>query len=108
VRVKLPGREAGHSPPSSAEVKNAWSYTSTPQYVFMAWCLVKHRDNFTFTFTVKTKIMEFQGKDSVVKFIFTAKLLNMFTALNVLVIMSHTKMKNASARKFKITGEERE
>jgi hypothetical protein len=20
-----------------------------PQYVFMAWCLVKHRDNFTFT-----------------------------------------------------------
>jgi hypothetical protein len=37
-------------PPASAEV-NAWSYTSTPQYVFMAWCLVKHRDNFTFTFT---------------------------------------------------------
>jgi hypothetical protein len=30
--------------------ENAWSYTSTPQYVFMAWCLVKHRDNFTFTF----------------------------------------------------------
>jgi hypothetical protein len=22
-----------------------------PQYAFMAWCLVKHRDNFTFTFT---------------------------------------------------------
>jgi hypothetical protein len=47
--VKRPRREADHSPPSSAEVKNAWSYTSTPQYVFMAWCLVKHRDNFTFT-----------------------------------------------------------
>jgi hypothetical protein len=30
LRVKRPGREAGHSPPSSAEVKNAWSYTSTP------------------------------------------------------------------------------
>jgi hypothetical protein len=45
---KRPGREADHSPPSSAEVKNAWSYTSTPQYVFMAWCLVKHRDIFTF------------------------------------------------------------
>jgi hypothetical protein len=27
--------------------KNEWSYTSTPQYAFMAWCLVKHRDNFT-------------------------------------------------------------
>jgi hypothetical protein len=49
--VKRPGREADHSSPSSAEIKNAWSYISTPQYVFMAWCLVKHRDNFTFTFT---------------------------------------------------------
>jgi hypothetical protein len=28
--VKRPRREADHSPPSSAEVKNAWSYTSTP------------------------------------------------------------------------------
>jgi hypothetical protein len=28
--VKRPGREADHSPPSSAKVKNAWSYTSTP------------------------------------------------------------------------------
>jgi hypothetical protein len=27
--VKLPGREADLSLPSSAEVKNAWSYTST-------------------------------------------------------------------------------
>jgi hypothetical protein len=33
--------EADHSPPCSAEVKNAWSYTSTPQYVFMAWCLAQ-------------------------------------------------------------------
>jgi hypothetical protein len=48
--VKQPGREADNSPPSSAEVKNAWKYTSTPQYVFMAWCFVKHRDNFAFTF----------------------------------------------------------
>jgi hypothetical protein len=42
--VKRPGREVDHSPPYSAEVKNAWKYTSIPQYVFMAWCLVKHRD----------------------------------------------------------------
>jgi hypothetical protein len=27
--VKRPGREADHSPPSTAEFKNAWSYTST-------------------------------------------------------------------------------
>jgi hypothetical protein len=46
--VKRLEREADRSPPSSAEVKNAWSYTSTTQYVFKAWCLVKHRDNFTF------------------------------------------------------------
>jgi hypothetical protein len=46
--VERPGREADHSPPSSADVKNAWSYTFILQYVFMAWCLVKHRDNFTF------------------------------------------------------------
>jgi hypothetical protein len=28
-------------PLSSAEVKNAWSYTATPPYVFMAWYLIK-------------------------------------------------------------------
>jgi hypothetical protein len=39
--VKRPGRETDHSPPSSAEIKNAWSYTSTLQYAFMTWCLVK-------------------------------------------------------------------
>jgi hypothetical protein len=27
--IKRPGREAEHSPPPSAEVKNAWSYTSS-------------------------------------------------------------------------------
>jgi hypothetical protein len=35
--VKRPGREADHSPPSSAEVKNARSYTSIPPKAFMAW-----------------------------------------------------------------------
>jgi hypothetical protein len=39
--VKRPGREADHSPPSSAEVKNAYRYTFTPQYAFMAWCSFK-------------------------------------------------------------------
>jgi hypothetical protein len=41
--VKRPGREANHLPPCSAEVKNVWSYASTPPYVFMAWCLVKYK-----------------------------------------------------------------
>jgi hypothetical protein len=49
LEVRRPGREADHSPPFSAEVKNAWSYAFTPQYVFMAWCLVKHGDNVILT-----------------------------------------------------------
>jgi len=32
--VKRPRRETDHSPPF--EVKNEWSYASTPPYVFMA------------------------------------------------------------------------
>jgi hypothetical protein len=38
--VKRPGREADHSFPSSAKVKNMWSYTSPPQYASMSWCSV--------------------------------------------------------------------
>jgi hypothetical protein len=33
--VKRPGRESDHSPPTSAEVKKTWVYTSTPPYLFM-------------------------------------------------------------------------
>jgi len=43
----FPGHEANLSPLSSEEFKNAWSYIFTPPYVFKAWYLVKHRDNFT-------------------------------------------------------------
>jgi len=41
LEVKRSVSEVDHSPASSAEVKNAWSYTSIPQYVYMVWCLVK-------------------------------------------------------------------
>jgi hypothetical protein len=41
LAVKRPGREADHSPPSSAEVKYACSFTPIPQYAFVAWCSVK-------------------------------------------------------------------
>jgi hypothetical protein len=34
--IKQQGCEAEHSPPTSAEVKKTWTYTSTPPYVFMA------------------------------------------------------------------------
>jgi hypothetical protein len=34
--VKRAGRERNHSPPTSVEVKNKWTYTSTPSCFFMA------------------------------------------------------------------------
>jgi hypothetical protein len=43
--VKRLGYKADHSPPSGAEV-NIWSCTSTSPNTFMAWFLVKPRDNF--------------------------------------------------------------
>jgi hypothetical protein len=48
--VKLPGREADHSPPSSAEVKNVWHCTSIPQYAFMTWCSVKKAERQLYIF----------------------------------------------------------
>jgi hypothetical protein len=51
--VKRSGREADHSSPSSANVKNAWSYISTPPIRLQGVvCSVKtkHVDNFIFTF----------------------------------------------------------
>jgi hypothetical protein len=53
--VKRPGREADHSPPSSTEVKERVELYLHPQYASMAWCLVKHRNKFTFTFNCETE-----------------------------------------------------
>jgi hypothetical protein len=47
--VKQGGHKADHSPPSSAEVNNAWNYTSTPHLPSRCDAHLKHRDNFTFT-----------------------------------------------------------
>jgi hypothetical protein len=51
LRVKRSGREADHSPPSSVEVKNAWSYNSTPPIRLNGVVLSKEkqRDNVNFT-----------------------------------------------------------
>jgi hypothetical protein len=43
--VKRPGRETDHSLRSVDEVNIAF----TPKFVFMAWCLIKHGENFIFT-----------------------------------------------------------
>jgi hypothetical protein len=55
VGVKLPENKSDHSPPSSAEVENTWSYTFIPPYAFMAWCLIKHRGS-TFTLLLNFKL----------------------------------------------------
>jgi hypothetical protein len=39
--VKQRGLDSDHSPPSCAEVKNAWIYTSTPPWFSMLWGLFK-------------------------------------------------------------------
>ena len=52
--VKRPDREADHSPPSSTEVKNEWSYTSIP--VFLRGV---HKDTFTFYFMYQFYVTEF-------------------------------------------------
>jgi hypothetical protein len=47
LEANRPGREADHSLPSSAEIKNAWSYTSTPPMRLHDMVLnLKHKDNF--------------------------------------------------------------
>jgi hypothetical protein len=47
--VERPEHETEHIPPVSVKV-NAWSYTSTSQYVFMEWWLGKNRDYFALPF----------------------------------------------------------
>jgi hypothetical protein len=51
------GREAEHSPPTSAEVKKIWLYTSTPPYAFMAnfTCTFYQPRPAIFTFSLKQK-----------------------------------------------------
>jgi hypothetical protein len=42
--VKRTGHEAGHSPPTSDDVKNESRSTSTTPYFFMTWCLIRYMD----------------------------------------------------------------
>jgi hypothetical protein len=35
-------READYPPPSNADVKTEWSYTSTTPQVFTAWFIIKY------------------------------------------------------------------
>jgi hypothetical protein len=47
----LLGNEVYYFHPSSAEVKNVWSYTFMPhptQYILIVWYLIKYRDSSAF------------------------------------------------------------
>jgi hypothetical protein len=59
--VKRPKREADHSP-LVRRLKIRGAIPPLSQYVFMAWCLVKHRDNFTFIFCYSPHIWLRSGK----------------------------------------------
>jgi hypothetical protein len=48
VGVKLTRREADHSPPLTAEVKNEWRYTSSPTRLYGV-----HAEGFTFIYDQK-------------------------------------------------------
>jgi hypothetical protein len=61
-RVKLPGREVCNSRPSNAEVRNEWSYTSTPPIHHYG----VYKDSLPFAFTLRTVLhrdtMDVQNK----------------------------------------------
>ena len=44
--VKQLEYKVDHSPPPTVKVKNSWSSVSIPAYAFMAWCLIKQRQDF--------------------------------------------------------------
>jgi hypothetical protein len=50
-KLKWLGHEAYGWPQSTAEVKNLWIHTLTSSYIFMVWCLMKYRHNFTLPFS---------------------------------------------------------
>jgi hypothetical protein len=45
---------ADYSPPSSAKVKNVWNCISIRLHAFVAWCLMKQRENYTLILRVTT------------------------------------------------------
>jgi len=55
--VERPAREADHSPPTSAEDENVWSYTSILPYIITTWDLIKYSDTFTFFFQVLRNVI---------------------------------------------------
>jgi hypothetical protein len=58
--VKGLGCEGDYPPSSSAKIR---IHGAIPPFVFMAWCLIKHKDNFTFIFVyIKEQSTELKQK----------------------------------------------
>jgi hypothetical protein len=51
--TKQLGHEPDYSAPSTAEIKNVSSYTSTPPYIFMTKCSIKHGATLSLHFVVR-------------------------------------------------------
>lgn len=47
--------------PSTGRVKNAWICINILPYIFMAWCLITHRDNWTFLTFCICRLENFQS-----------------------------------------------
>jgi hypothetical protein len=45
--------EDNNQPPSGAHIKNAWSFTFSFWYIFMPWCLIKHKGSLTISLYIK-------------------------------------------------------
>jgi len=86
-----------HSPPSSGEFKNVWSYTSTPQYVFMTWRLIKHRGSFTFYLlylSPSVTLGRIIHRGNPAKFPSTISKLLKYTELSICKVISYTALEN--------------
>jgi len=55
--LKRPGRESDHAPPSSAEVKNLYNYTSIPPHAFR----LLNNVNLIFMFNLLTPNVNYSG-----------------------------------------------
>jgi hypothetical protein len=52
TKMKFMRRTAGYTHLDYRKNLGIMNYIHIPQYIVMAWCLVKHRDNLTFTLSV--------------------------------------------------------
>jgi hypothetical protein len=55
--IKRQGREADRSPHAVPRLRMRVAISSTPSYVFTAWRLIKHNDNFNFLLSPRARCM---------------------------------------------------